>query len=89
MKLLIIGILLFVLPILTWFSGEGFVPIAGTTLFFWVIGVPMIITGADRITPGGIWKTKSIGGSSGTEYRKTYHYDSKGKETGYTEIPKK
>ena len=89
MGLLIAGIILFVLPILTWF-GSGFVEAAGTTIFFWVIGIPMIIAGADKITPGGIWKTKGqgSGGSSGTEFRKIYHYDSKGKETGYTEIPK-
>jgi len=89
MGLLIAGIILFVLPILTWF-GSGFVEAAGTTIFFWVIGIPMIIAGADKITPGGIWKTKGQGsdGSSGTEFRKIYHYDSKGKETGYTEIPK-
>ena len=90
MKLLITGIILCVLPILTWFS-LGFVEAAGTTLFFWAIGIPMILVGADRLTPRGIWKTKGqgSGGSSGAEYRKIYHYDSKGKETGYTEIPKK
>ena len=90
MGYLITGIIAFALPILTWFS-LGFVEAAGTTLFFWVIGILMILVGADRLKPGGIWKTKGqgSGGSSGTEYRKIYHYDSKGKETGYTEIPKK
>lgn len=90
MELLITGIVLCILPIITWFS-LGFVEAAGTTIFFWVIGIPMILVGADKLTPEGIWKTKGqgSGGSSGTEYRKIYHYDSKGKETGYTEIPKK
>lgn len=89
MKLLITGIALCILPILTWF-GAGFVEAAGTTIFFWVIGIPMILIGADRITPGGIWKTKSIGGSSGgTEYERHRHYDADGKETGYTDVPKK
>ncbi|MCX6813747.1 MAG: hypothetical protein NT078_00765 [Candidatus Azambacteria bacterium] len=57
MKLLIIGIVLCILPILTWFS-LGFVEAAGTTIFFWVIGIPMILVGADKLTPGGLWTTK-------------------------------
>ena len=91
MGYLITGIVFFVLPIITWFDASHFVEKLGITLFFWAIGIPMILVGADRLTPRGIWKTKGqgSGGSSGTEYRKIYHYDSKGKETGYTEIPKK
>ncbi len=57
MRYLIIGIIAFVLPILTWFSLE-FVEAAGTTLFFWIIGIPMILVGADKLTPGGIWVVK-------------------------------
>mgnify|MGYP001605454483 CR=1 FL=1 len=57
MGYLITGIILFVLPILTWF-GSGFVEAAGTTIFFWVIGIPMILVGADKLTPGGIWAFK-------------------------------
>jgi len=87
MKLLITGIVLCVLPILTWFS-LGFVEAAGTTLLFWIIGVIMILVGADRITPGGIWKSKGGGSGEGTEYKRAYHYDERGKETGYTDIPK-
>lgn len=89
---LIIGIILVVVPIFTWFDASlHFVEALGTTLFFWIIGAILIIVGADKITPGGIWKTQGqdSGGSSGTEYTKIYHYDSKGKEIGYTEIPKK
>lgn len=90
MGYLITGVIFVVLPILTWFS-LGFVEAAGTTIFFWAIGIPMILVGADKITPGGIWKSKGqgSGGSSGTEYEKHYNYDAKGNVTGYTEVPKK
>ena len=88
---LIIGIIFIVLPILTWFDTSlHFVEVLGATLFFWAIGIILIIVGADKITPGGIWKTKSIGDSSGgTEYERHYEYDAKGNLTGYTEVPKK
>ncbi len=92
MKLLITGIVLCILPILTWFDTSHFVEKLGTTIFFWAIGIPMIITGADRITPGGIWKTKGQGSgdsSGGTEYERHYQYDAKGNVTGYTEVSKK
>ncbi len=89
---LIIGIVLVVLPILTWFGASiHFVEALGTTLFFWFFGVIFIIAGADKLTTGGIWKTKGqgSGGSSGTEYERHYNYDAKGNVTGYTEVPKK
>lgn len=89
---LVVGIIFVILPILTWFEASlHFVEALGATLFYWAIGILMIISGADKITPGGIWKTKGqgSGGSSGTEYTRIRHYDSKGKETGYTDIPKK
>lgn len=92
MRYLITGIIFVILPILTWFDASlHFVEALGTTLFFWAISIPMILAGADRITPGGIWKTKGqgSGGSSGTEYERHYNYDAKGNVTGYTEIPKK
>lgn len=90
MGYLITGIILFVLPILTWFSLR-FVEAAGTTLFFWIIGIPMILVGVDKMKPEGIWRTKGqgSGGSSGTEYERHYNYDAKGNVTGYTEVPKK
>ncbi len=57
MKLLVIGIVLCILPILTWFGASHFVEKLATTLFYWIIGIIMILVGADRITPGGIWKS--------------------------------
>ncbi len=77
------GIIVFALPILTWFS-EPFVPALGATLFFWAIGIPMIIIGADRITPGGIWTTKKKPSSKPSKghYVRTYQFDDDGKTVG-------
>jgi len=58
MGYLITGIIFFVLPIITWFGASHFVEKLGATLFFWAIGILMILVGTDRITPEGIWKTK-------------------------------
>ncbi len=83
MGLLITGIVFFVLPILTWF-GSGFVEAAGTTLFFWAIGIPMILVGADRITPGGIWAVKKKPSTKPPKghFARTYQFDDDGNITG-------
>jgi hypothetical protein len=54
MKLLITGIVIFILPILAWFS-SGFVEAVGTTLFFWAIGISMILVALDRGSSSGLW----------------------------------
>ena len=83
MKLLITGVGLCILPILTWFS-LGFVEAAGATLFFWPIGVSLILVGADRMKPEGLWATKkkpSSGPPKG-HYVRTYQFDDDGKVVG-------
>ena len=87
MKLLITGIILCVLPILTWF-GSGFVEAAGTTIFFWVIGIVMIIVGADRITPGGIWtiKKKPSFKPPKEHTARIYEFNDDGKIIGHKEV---
>jgi len=83
MGFLITGIVLCILPILTWFL-EPFVPALGATLFFWVIGAIMIIVGADRITPGGIWAVKNKPSSKPPKghHMRTYQFDDNGKIVG-------
>lgn len=83
MKYLITGIILFVLPILTWFS-LGFVEAAGTTLFFWIIGIPMILVGVDRMKPKGLWtiKKKSSTKPPKGHFVRTYQFDDDGNITG-------
>ena len=83
MKLLITGIVLCILPILTWFS-EPFVPALGTTIVFWIVGIPMIITGADRMKPGGLWAVKKKPSSKHPKghYVRTYQFDDDGKVIG-------
>jgi hypothetical protein len=54
MKLLVTGVVIFILPILTWFS-SGFVDAVGTTAFFWVIGLSMIFIALDKRSPNGLW----------------------------------
>jgi len=87
MKLLITGIILCVLPILTWFS-LGFVEAAGTTLFFWAIGIPMILVGADRLTPGGIWAIKKkLSSKPPKEHTaRIYEFNDDGKIIGHKEV---
>jgi len=86
MKLLITGIVFFVLPIITWFDTSHFVEKLGTTLFFWAIGIPMILVGADRITLGGIWSTKKkINSKSEKEHwSMVSEYDKDGKRIRQT-----
>ncbi|MEK7178419.1 MAG: hypothetical protein AAB721_02050 [Patescibacteria group bacterium] len=87
MKLLITGIVFFVLPIITWFS-SGFVEAAGTTIFFWAIGISMILVGADRRKTGGIWAVKKKPSSKppkGHDAR-VYKFDDDGKITGYKDV---
>lgn len=84
---LVIGIIFFVLPILTWFS-LGFVEAAGTTLFFWIIGIPMILVGADRLKPEGLWVTKKKLSSKLPKGHKArvYEFDDDGKIIGHKDI---
>ncbi len=85
MGLLITGIILVVLPILTWFS-LGFVEAAGTTLFFWAIGVPMVIVGADKMKPEGLWAAeKKPPKPPKGHFARTYQFDNDGNITGATE----
>lgn len=83
MGYLITGIILFVLPILTWFSGH-FVEALGITLFFWVISIPIILVGADRRKTGGIWAVKKKLSSKPPKghFARTYQFDDDGKITG-------
>ncbi len=87
MKFLITGIVLCILPILTWF-GSGFVEALGTTLLFWAIEIPMIIVGSDRITPGGIWAVKKRPSSKppkGHDAR-VYRFDDNGKIVEHEDV---
>lgn len=65
-------------------SGEA----AGTTLFFWVIGIPLIFIGADRMKPEGLWATKKKPSSMPGKghYARVYQFDGNGKITGHTNI---
>ena len=81
------GIILCILPILTWFS-LGFVEAAGTTLFFWSIGIPMILIGADMMKPGGIWVVKKKPSSKPPRGHnaRVYEFDDDGKMIGHKDV---
>ncbi len=84
MEYLITGIIFVVLPIITWFGASHFVEKLGITLFYWVIGIPMILVGADKLTPGGIWTVKKKPSSKPSKghYVRTYQFDDDGKTVG-------
>ena len=84
MGYLITGIILFVLPIIAWFGASHFVEKLGTTLFFWAIGIPMILVGIDRMKPEGLWTTKKTPSSKPPKghFSRIYQFDDDGKITG-------
>ena len=84
MKLLIMGIVFFVLSILTWFGASHFVGKLGTTIFFWAIGIPMILVGVDRMRPEGLWTTKKKPSTKPPKghFARTYQFDDDDKITG-------
>ena len=87
MGYLIMGIILFVLPILTWF-GLGFVEATIATLFFWIIGIPMILVGTDKMKLEGIWAVKkepNLKPLKGHDAR-VYHFDDNGKIIGHKDV---
>ena len=88
MGYLITGIVFFVLPIITWFGASHFVEKLGITLFFWAIGIPMILVGADRLTPGGIWAIKKkLSSKPPKEHTaRIYEFNDDGKIIGHKEV---
>lgn len=89
-KYLVIGGILFALPILTWFNASmHFVEALGTTIFYWFISLLLVLKGLDELLPKGLWWSPGSSDYSGREYERHEHYDANGKYTGYTEFPKK
>lgn len=87
MRRLIMGIVISILPIFTWFSVD-FVSAVSATLFFWAIGIPLIFIAADRIKPGGIWvlkKKPSTKPPKGHDAR-VYQFDDNGKVIGHKNV---